>query len=139
MKHPLFTAFSALAVAILMALFAASCSSSTTNANAAFLGTYYGNNVAGVTNIADTIVITSGLTSSSVILLSRTSLGASFTINGTVNGSTMTIPTQAITLYSAVDTVSGTGSLNSNVLTINYTQKAPAGGSVNWAYTGTKQ
>jgi hypothetical protein len=125
-------------VGLILIMFAASCSK-TTNPNAAFIGIYFGNETAGPNSYADTLTITAGSTSSAVILLAKTSLGSSYTINGTVSGTTLTLPYQTFNYYSMVDTLTtGTGALTGSNLTINYTIKTPTN-SINWNYTGIKQ
>jgi len=126
-------------VALTMVLFATSCSKSTTNPNAPYIGTFIGTIGAGGVNFGDTMNITTGSTSSSVIMLSKLSNGTSYTLNGTVNGNTMTIASQTISIYSGTDTVTGTGALASPALNINYAFVSSATGTINWSFSGTKQ
>jgi hypothetical protein len=127
-------------VALTMVVFVSSCSkSSTVNPNAVFLGTYYGNISAGTYNYADTIVMTAGSNSSSVIMLSKWSNGLSNTINASASGTTLSIASQTVSFGNNTDTVSGTGALVSPVLTLNYTSLTPSGNTVNWSFTGDKQ
>ena len=126
------------AVALTIVLFATSCSKSTTNPNAAFVGTYDGHEVAGSYNYADTITVAAGSASNAVVLLAKTSIGTSYTFNGTVSGTVLTIPSQAFSYGANTDSISGTGILSSSQLTINYVI-VTSNGSPSWNFTGTKQ
>jgi hypothetical protein len=129
-------------VAVMVVVFVSSCSKSTTNPNAAFIGTYYGTETDVANTITDTITITAGSSSSAIALAAKTSAGTSYPFTATVSGSALTIPMQPIdyttTSYTIVDSISGSGSLTGSTLQMNYTIKT-SGGSPNWQYTGTKQ
>jgi len=109
-------------------------SCSKTDANAAFVGTYTGNTVTGGGSQADTVVITAGSAANAVILLERHN---GVTLNGTVAGSTLTIPSQNATISGASVPFSGAGALSGNSLTVNLTETL-AGTPVNSVFTGTK-
>ena len=113
-----------------------SCGKSSSN-NVNFNGTYYGTLiVSGVITEADTIVITSGSTSSSVVMNSKTSRGSSYTVNGTVSGNTLNVPSQQVYVasLSTTYTVTGSGSLVGSTLKVN---ESWSGNSLN--FTGTRQ
>jgi hypothetical protein len=114
--------------------FISSCSKSTPNPNAAFLGTYAGN-LSGGSNGPDTLVVSSGSSTSGVTILERKN-GATFT--GTVSGTTLNIPTQPVTVALNNYSGSGTGALSGNTLTINYTLTITGLGPVNYVFVGTK-
>jgi hypothetical protein len=112
----------------------ASCSKSS---SPTFPGVYYGTIGTGAGGNADTITITGG-SSSSVIMLSKTSIGSVYTINGIVSGTSLNIPTATFLYNGATDTVSGSGSLNGSTLNISY-RFAATGGVNNYTFTGYKQ
>jgi hypothetical protein len=130
-------ACSIIAVAVVLITFAGSCSKS--NPNATFIGTYYGTQtISGLGTSPDTLVMTAGSSSSAVIILSRGGTGGSATINGTVAGTTLTVPTQTITVNGGSAVVSGTGALNGSAFTANWTE-VQGGITLNVTYTGNKQ
>jgi hypothetical protein len=79
--------------------------------------------------------------SSSVVMVSKTSRGSTYTIAGTVNGSSLSIPSQSIYVpsLSMNFTVSGSGSLNGSTLTTNQIWVSPSQTSYHYNFTGTKQ
>ena len=124
-------------VAVVLITFAGSCSKS--NPNAVFLGTYYGTQtISGISPSADTLVMTAGSSSSAVIILSRGGTGGPMTVNGTVAGTTLTVPSQTIIVNGGNATVNGTGALTGSTLTANWTQ-VQGGLTFNVSYVGTKQ
>jgi hypothetical protein len=112
--------------------FISSCSK--TDPNAAFLGTYAGN-LSGGSNGPDTVVVSSGSSTSAVTILERKN-GATFT--GTVSGNTLNIPTQPVNVALNSYSGSGTGALSGNTLTINYTLTITGLGPVNYVFVGSK-
>ena len=130
------TRVSLIIVAITLIIFASSCSKSSTS-NADFTGTYYGTLiVSGVITESDTIVITNGSTSSSIVMFSKTSRGSTYTVNGTVSGNLLNVPSQSVYVAALTTTyaVNGTGSLNGTSLSINETWSGNA-----LSFNGTKQ
>ena len=123
-------------VGIILVVFATSCSKSSTT-TPSFIGTYYGK-IGGSLGNGDTIIITAGGSSSSVVMVSRTSIGSVYTIDGTVSGTALTIPLQAYTYYTATDTVQGSGTLSGSTLSINFIF-SNASGVNNLNFLGTRQ
>jgi hypothetical protein len=109
-------------------------SCSKTDANASFVGTYTGNTVTGGISSPDTVVVTAGTAANAVILLERKN-GVS--LNGTVSGSTLTIPSQNATISGASLPFSGYGGLSGNTLTVNSTETYN-GTPINSVFTGSK-
>jgi hypothetical protein len=122
-------------IAIVLAVFATSCSKSTSSPD--FIGTYYGV-IGGTGGNNDTIVITQGSSSSAILMASKTSIGSVYNINGTVSGSSLSIPLETFTLNATMDTVIGSGGLSGSTLTINY-RFSNTSGVNNYTFTGTKQ
>lgn len=54
--------------------------------------------------------------------------GSSSAVNGTVNQSSVTIPSQNITISGIAISINGTGSINGNLLIINYSYNFAGGG-----------
>jgi len=113
-----------------------SCKKSTETNSANFTGTYVGTLVASFVTEGDTVVITQGSTSGSVIMNSKTARGSTYTINGTVNGNSLNIPSQQVYVASLGSTYTtiGSGSLSGNTLTISYSFSGNG-----LTFTGTKQ
>lgn len=128
-------------MAIAFITFTMSCSKSSNNNNTnVFPGTYYGTITVGSYTEGDTIVIPAS-TTSSVVLNSKTAMGSSYAINGTANGSALTIPSQSVYIASlnGTYTVVGTGNLSNSTLTLSWTFTSAANVTTNSSFTGTKK
>jgi len=123
-----------LAVIIVGAMLVSAVSQcSKTNANAEFLGTYNGTRtISGIAAAADTLLVTAGSNTNSIVITDKAS--GSTGINATVNSNTITIPNQAININGAAGTISGSGGLGGNSLSLNYTEIVTA---TSTSYTGT--
>ena len=132
-----FAKLTSLAIVVIIAAGALSTisSCSKTNPNAAFLGIYTGNYTTSVGSSPDTVTISAGSTSSSIVIIERVN---SITLNATVTANSITIPSQSITIAGGSHTTSGAGSLTNGTLTINLTTSLTSG-SFNSGFTGTKQ
>ena len=127
-------------IAVTLIAFAPSCKKSSTNTNTIFTGNYYGTLVTGFYSEADTIVITAGSTSSDVVLNTRTGRGSTYTIYGTVSGSTLNIASQQVTVASlgTTYTVHGSGGLKNTTLSISYVFVSPSLATTNLTFNGTR-
>ena len=133
---------SLIVLAFALIAFASSCKKSSDNnsgpdANAAFIGTYYGTLVtAGIISNTDTITIVAGGNSTSIVMNSRTGAGSVYSTTGTVSGNNITIASQQVYVPSRNETytVTGSGTLNSPSLQIDMTF-----GSTGLSFTGTKR
>ena len=126
-------------IAVMLVAFGSSCKK--TSDNASFTGTYYGTLGTGLYSEADTVIITTGTTSTSVVMVSKTSRGSIYTINGTVSGSQLNIPSQQVYIASsaATYTTSGSGTLTNSKLVINYVFTSTSGTSNSLTFTGAKK
>jgi hypothetical protein len=129
------TGLSLMIIAVALVIYGSSCNKSSSNNNADFTGTYIGTLVTPLLTEGDTVIITAGSTSSAVVMYSKTARGSTYTINGTVSGTTLNIPSQLVYVASlnATYTTTGGGSLNGSTITINYSF---SGNSL--TFTGTK-
>lgn len=128
-------------IGVVLIAFTTSCSKSKSDINNAnFSGTYYGGLASGLYSEADTIVITAS-SFSAIVMKTRTGLGSAYTINGTVNGSTLTIASQSVAIPSseATYTVSGTGSLTNANLVIHYAFVSATNATTNLTFTGIRK
>lgn len=131
-------------IAIVFICFANSCSKSgnnnATDANAAFIGTYYGTLVIGSYSNVDTMAIVGGSNGSSIIMNSRTGAGSHYSINGTVSGNAVTIASQSVYVdsYDETFTVSGSGTLSSPGLQVSMKFISPGSLTTYPTFTGTK-
>ena len=104
-------------------------------------GTYAGTLSESFYSEADTIVVTSGSTASTVVLVSHTGVGSTYSMNATVSGNSLTIPSQSVYVNSlnTTYTVTGGGSLtNTNHLALTYLFVSPSNVNYNWSFTGNK-
>lgn len=126
-------------VTVAIIVSAMSCSKSSTGNNTnVFSGTYYGSLVIGSYSEDDTVTIPS-TTSVNIVINSKTEQGSTYSINGTVSGTTVNIPSQQVyvTGLNSTYTVSGSGSLNNNsALVLNYTFVGSS--TTHLTFTGTK-
>lgn len=138
MKRQTILPFILAAFTLSLILFLVSCSKSSP---VSFVGTYYGTMAYSIYHEPDTIVITSGTNSSEIIMNSRTAAGSAYMIHGTISGSTFSIAPEIVFVSSqgASYTVTGSGSLNGNSLTINYAFRSSSLITTNWTFTGTRQ
>ncbi len=129
---------SVIIITVSLITFGMSCKKSSDNAN--FTGTYTGTLVTGLFSEGDTVIISAGSTSSSVVMQSKTARGSTYTIEGTVTGSSLNIPSQQVYVSSlaATYTTTGSGSINNSALVINYTFTSTGGTSTNFVFNGTK-
>jgi len=137
------TVFSNIVVAFAFIMLISSCKKSSSNdSNKAFIGTYYGTlTTSGIYTSADTIVITAGSSSSSIVMNSRTGAGSVYTIDGSVNDKNITISSQQVKVPSLSETftVTGSGNLNGSALQLNMVFVNSSSTSYNLNFTGTKQ
>jgi len=136
--------FSSAIIAFAFIMIISSCkkSSSSSNSNSAFIGTYYGTlTTSGIYTSADTIVITAGSNSSSIVMNSRTAAGSVYNVNASVNDKSITMSSQQVTVPSLSETftVTGTGNLNGSTLQLNMVFVNASLVSYNLNFTGTKQ
>ncbi len=124
----------------LLVTFAVSCKKSDTE-KITFTGTYYGTLTMGFYSEADTISIVAG-SSTSVEMTSQTEAGSTFTLNGTVDGTDLTIPEQSVydSHLNETYTVSGTGTLDNQTgsLIINYKYVTSSSSIYYWQFNGIK-
>ncbi len=85
-----------------------------------------------------TITIQASSVNADEVILSNFGDFGSGLIKGTVNGTSLTIPNQTIDISGVALTVSGSGSLNNNILTVTYTYSSD-GFSDSCSATCTKQ
>jgi hypothetical protein len=130
----------AIAIILLVAIigFTTSCKKKNDN-TPSFAGTYNGTLTKTLYSEADTITIS--VSGSAAVMVSKTAAGSTYTINGTVSGTNMTIASQSVYIPSpsATYTVSGTATLNNSTLVINYVFVSATSSSSNWTFNGTKQ
>ncbi len=119
-------------VIICVMLVSAVSSCSKTNANAEFLGTYTGTRTVSSIAAADTLIVTAGSNSTSIVITDKAANSTG--VNATVNSNTLTIPNQAININGAAGTISGSGGLGGSALSLNYTEIITA---TSTSYTGT--
>jgi len=135
--------FSSAIIAFAFIMVISSCKkSSSSNSNSAFIGTYYGTlTTSGIYTSADTIVITAGSNSSSIVMNSRTAAGSVYNVNASVNDKSITMSSQQVTVPSLSETftVTGTGNLNGSTLQLNMVFVNASSVSYNLNFTGTKQ
>jgi hypothetical protein len=124
-------------VAMLLSVLTISCSKHTVDADSAFIGVYTGTDTYSGTVNADTVTVAAGSTPGSVVMLSRAAQATSYTIYGTVAGSTLTVYAQSVNIFGGTDSISGVGAVNDTMLTINYSV-SNAGVPVNLNFTGTR-
>jgi hypothetical protein len=120
------------AIIIGVVLFSSVSSCSKTNANAEFLGTYTGTRTVSSIATADTLIVTAGSNSTSIVITDKAANSTG--VNATVNSNAITIPNQAININGAAGTISGTGGLGGSALSLNYTEIVTA---TSTSYTGT--
>jgi hypothetical protein len=140
MKMQLATKVSLIMILITVIALAFSCKKSKDDiTNADFAGKYNGRLAYSSYSEADTITIPSS-TSAAIVMNSKTSVGSSYSINGTVSGNTVTIASQSVYIASlgASYTVTGTGTLSNKTLVISYKFVNSGNVSTNWTFTGTK-
>jgi hypothetical protein len=115
-----------------------SCKKSNDNGSS-FAGSYYGTLISGMYSEADTISIPSG-SSSSITMNSKTGIGSTYSIHGTVSGNNLTIASQSVTVSGLGNTytVSGTGTLSNSTLVIHYNFVSASNVSTSWTFTGSK-
>jgi len=132
---------SMITLAMILAMFGVSCKKNSDD-NIIFQGTYVGTLSMGFYSEPDTISITSGSSSSSVVMNSRTGAGSTFSLNGTVSGAKLSIPEQSVydSNLNTTYTVSGSGTLsnNNNSLLINYIYVTSSSTTYYWDFSGTK-
>jgi hypothetical protein len=105
------------------------------NANAAFLGTYAGTTTDVSTGyFANDTAVVSARGSSGVTILLK---AGNATINGTVAGTTLTIPSQNGSFNGNSVPVSGTGQLSGKTLTVTL-HETIGGTNINYVFSGSK-
>jgi len=114
------------------------CSKSGSGSSVSFTGTYAGSLKYLAYSETDTISIPAS-NSSAIVMNTKTGLGSSYSINGTVSGSNVTITSQTISVLGTTYTVTGNGTLTGSTLVINYVYVNSAKVSYDWQFTGTKQ
>ena len=115
-----------------------SCSKTDANANAQFLGTYNGTRTISGTAAADTLIVTAGSNSTSIVITDKAPNSTG--VNATVNSNTITIPNQAININGAAGTISGSGGLGGSSLALTYTEVVTATSTaLTGTFNGTKQ
>lgn len=128
-------------VTSLLVTFAVSCKKSDSE-KITFTGTYFGTLTMGFYSEADTIAISAGSTSTAVVMTSQTEAGSTFTLNGTVDGTNLTIPEQSVydSHLNETYTVSGTGTLDNQTgsLIINYKYVTSSSSIYYWQFNGIK-
>jgi hypothetical protein len=126
----------ALVILMVACLLATISSCSKSNPNAPFLGIYAGNTTFVSTGSygPDTVTISAGGTSDAIVIVEK-KYGASVT--GTVAGTSLTIPTQTISISGGNYPVSGRGALSGNALTITFTETI-LGVNYNIVFSGSK-
>ena len=132
-----FAKLTSLAIVVVIATGALSTisSCSKTNPNAAFIGTFAGNTTSNNNSNPDTVVVSAGNSSTAVTLLERKS---GVVLTGTVAGTTLTIPSQNVSIAGGTYPVSGSGGLSGNTLTVSSTATI-VGVQATSVFTGTKQ
>jgi hypothetical protein len=106
-----------------------------TNTNAAFLGTYAGTTTDVSTGYfaSDTAIVSANGSSGVTILLKA----GNATINGTVSGTTLTIPSQNGSFNGNSVPVSGSGALSGKTLTVTL-HETIGGTNINYVFSGSK-
>ena len=130
-------AFAAIIVGSLLITFVSSCKK---DANAQFVGTYYGTRTLAGAAAADTIIITAGSTSTSVVINEKSSGSGSPALAGTVSGNNLTIPSQAVSFAGNAGTVTGAGTLSGSALSVTYTEVITLTNTpISGTFSGVKQ
>jgi len=127
--------------AIALIAFAASCSKSSSGiATVSFYGTYIGSLTYQTFTEADTISIPPNPGNPSIIVMNtKTGLGSTYTINGNVSGSSVTIASQSIAISGTTYTVTGSGFLSGSNLVIDYVFVSANKTTYDWDFNGKKQ
>ncbi|MDX2283453.1 MAG: hypothetical protein NW241_04790 [Bacteroidia bacterium] len=92
-----------------------------------FIATYNVNEACPSGNFTYSITITASSTGTNGVIVSNFG-NFGQPVNGTVNGSSISIPSQTVTASGVAVTVNGTGSINGTILTINYQYNFAGGG-----------
>lgn len=141
MKKSLVSMAALIIIATTLIVFGTTCSKSSNDvANADFTGTFCGALVSGSYNEADTIIIPASSTSA-IVMNTRTGIGSTYTIYGTISGSTVNITSQPVFISSlnATYQVSGSGALSNANLVINYAFVNASNVTSHWTFTGTRK
>jgi hypothetical protein len=124
-----------IAITIALVTLEYSCKKTETN-NTDFTGTYVGTLVTPYLSEGDTVIVSAGSSAAQVVMVSHTARGSVYTINGTVSGTTLNIPSQQVYVASmgSTYTTTGGGGLSGTTLTINYSFSG-----TNMTFTGARQ
>ena len=130
-------------IVVMLLLFAAGCSK-TNKDNSSFSGTYIGTLSVGLYSAADTVIVTTGSSSSSIVMTSHTGQGSVYAINATTSGHSLDIPSQSlyVSTYSNNYTVTGSGNLSGSslkTLNLSYTFVSPTNSTTYLSFQGDKQ
>jgi len=136
-----FTVYTAICVLVMCIT---ACSKKDANANAKFIGTYAGNNCAGIA-VAN-VVVTAGASGSLISVAVPAGTGGcalDIQLIGTVSGNNVMFSSQQFNdLCGNEVTVSGTGTLSGNTFTINLSGlndlSGSSGSSTAYCFTGSK-